>query len=119
MSQVCENFNQIHSHNLHFKITGLARRFSGRRNCPQAGYIVVIESFSSGQLLSRVRLLATPRTIAYQAPLSMGFSRQEYWIGVPLPSPLVSLGRYIPRYFILFVALVNGIVALISLFSHY
>ena len=37
--------------------------------------------------LSRVRLLATPWTAAYQAPLSMGFSRQEYWSGVPLPSP--------------------------------
>ena len=37
--------------------------------------------------LSRVRLLATPGTAAYQAPLSMGFSRQEYWSGVPLPSP--------------------------------
>ena len=40
--------------------------------------------------LSRVRLLATPWTAAYQAPLSMGFSRQEYWSGVPLPSPLMS-----------------------------
>ena len=37
--------------------------------------------------LSRVWLLATPWTAAYQAPLSMGFSRQEYWSGVPLPSP--------------------------------
>ena len=37
--------------------------------------------------LSRVRLLATPWTAAYQAPLSMGFSMQEYWSGVPLPSP--------------------------------
>ena len=40
-------------------------------------------------LLSRfscVRLLETPWTAAYQAPLSMGFSRQEYWSGVPLPS---------------------------------
>ena len=36
--------------------------------------------------LSHVRLLATPWTAAYQAPLSMGFSRQEYWSGVPLPS---------------------------------
>ena len=36
--------------------------------------------------LSRVQLLATPWTAAYQAPLSMGFSRQEYWSGVPLPS---------------------------------
>ena len=38
---------------------------------------------------SRVRLLATPWTAAYQAPPSMGFSRQEYWSGVPLPSPEV------------------------------
>ena len=37
--------------------------------------------------LSRVRLLATPWIAAYQAPPSMGFSRQEYWSGVPLPSP--------------------------------
>ena len=37
--------------------------------------------------LSRVRLLATSWTAAYQAPLSVGFSRQEYWSGVPLPSP--------------------------------
>ena len=37
---------------------------------------------------SRVRLLATPWTAAYQAPPSMGFSRQEYWSGLPLPSPL-------------------------------
>ena len=37
--------------------------------------------------LSRVRLLVTPWTAAYQAPLSMGFSRQEYWSGVPSPSP--------------------------------
>ena len=37
--------------------------------------------------LSRVWLFMTPRTVAYQAPLSMGFSRQEYWSGLPLPSP--------------------------------
>ena len=36
---------------------------------------------------SRVQLLATPWTAAYQAPPSMGFSRQEYWSGLPLPSP--------------------------------
>ena len=38
-----------------------------------------------GKLLSRVRLFETPRTAAYQAPPSMGFSRQEYWSGLPLP----------------------------------
>ena len=37
--------------------------------------------------LSLVRLLATPWTAAHQAPPSMGFSSQEYWSGVPLPSP--------------------------------
>ena len=37
--------------------------------------------------LSRVWLLGTPWTAAYQAPPSMGFSRQEYWSGLPLPSP--------------------------------
>ena len=41
---------------------------------------------------SRVQLLATPWTAAYQAPPSMGFSRQEYWSGVPLPSPHDLLG---------------------------
>ena len=43
--------------------------------------------------ISRVRLLATPWTAAYQAPPSMGFSRQEYWCGVPLPSLLFN-NRY-------------------------
>ena len=38
---------------------------------------------------SHVRLLVTPWTAAYQAPPSMGFSRQEYWSGLPLPSPNV------------------------------
>ena len=42
--------------------------------------------------LSRVQLLATPWTAAHQAPLSIGFSRQEYWTGAPLPSPNYLLG---------------------------
>ena len=59
----------------------------------------VVISFSNawkwkvkGKSLSRVWLLATPWTTAYQAPPSMGFSRQEYWSGVPLPSPTVNHG---------------------------
>ena len=40
-----------------------------------------------GKSLSRVRLSATPWTVAYQASQSMGFSRHEYWSGVPFPSP--------------------------------
>ena len=38
--------------------------------------------------LSHVRLFATPWTVARQAPLSVGFSRQEYWSGLPFPSPM-------------------------------
>ena len=45
--------------------------------------------------LSRVRLLVTPWTAAYQAPPSMGFSRQKYWSGVPLPSPLIIFTGYL------------------------
>ena len=37
--------------------------------------------------LSRIQLFVTPQTVAYQAPLSMGLSRQEYWSGLPFPSP--------------------------------
>ena len=36
---------------------------------------------------SRVQLFSTPRTVAHQSPLSMGFSRQDYWSGLPFPSP--------------------------------
>ena len=38
-------------------------------------------------VLNRVQLFQTPWTVAYQAPLSMQFSRQEYWSGLPFPSP--------------------------------
>ena len=41
------------------------------------------------KLVSRVRLLATPWTTGYQAPPSMGFSRQKYWSGLSLPSPKI------------------------------
>ena len=45
------------------------------------------EKNSKVKSLSRVRLFATSWAVAYQASLSMGFSRQEYWSGVPFPSP--------------------------------
>ena len=38
-------------------------------------------------MLSHVQLFATPWTVAHQAPLSMGFSSQEYWSGLPIPPP--------------------------------
>ena len=43
--------------------------------------------FVCAQLLSPVRLFVTPWTVAHQAPLSVGFPRQEYWSGLPFPSP--------------------------------
>ena len=42
---------------------------------------------SGACVLSRVQLFATPQIVACQAPLSMGFSRQEYWSGLPFPTP--------------------------------
>ena len=61
----------------------------------------VVNSFSNAwkwkvkvKSLSRVRLLATSWTAAYQASPSMGFSRQEYWSGVPLPSPETTRGTF-------------------------
>ena len=46
-----------------------------------------IEIRRSAKSFSCVRLFATPWAAAYQAPLSMGFSRQEYWSGLPFPTP--------------------------------
>ena len=64
----------------------------------RTGYLTLIAHFLmrisnilclvvSSLLLNRVRLFATPWTVAHQAPPSMGFSRQEYWSGLPFPSP--------------------------------
>ena len=50
-----------------------------------------------GKSLSRVRPLATPWTATYQAPPPMGFSRQEYWSGLPLPSPMTNLDSVLKR----------------------
>ena len=49
--------------------------------------IVRLTIFSCAYSLSHVRFFATPSTVACQAPLSMGFSRQGYWSGLPFPSP--------------------------------
>ena len=49
--------------------------------------VVVIYGCELVKSLSRVQLFTTLWTVAYQAPPSMGFSRQEYWSGLPFPSP--------------------------------
>ena len=43
---------------------------------------------SESEVTQSCLTLATPWTVAYQAPLSMGFSRQEHWSGLPFPSPV-------------------------------
>ena len=53
------------------------------KRIPRKGGVPLLEV----KLLSRVRLFATAWTVAYQAPPSMGFSRKEYWSGLPFPSP--------------------------------
>ena len=58
-----------------------------RRSEFQFWYYQLLLLLSRFSRVRRVRLCATPQTAAHQAPLSMGFSRQEYWSGVPLPSP--------------------------------
>ena len=49
--------------------------------------MVLCFSFFFVKLLNRVQLFAIPWTVTYQAPLSLGFSRQEYWSGLPCPPP--------------------------------
>ena len=51
--------------------------------------------------LSHVQLFTTPWTAAYQAPPSMGFSRQEYWSGVPLPSPMTVTSTCQSTYYLI------------------
>ena len=60
---------------------------SGRFFTSSTSWEAPIKGCEVVKLLSHVRLFATPWMVAYQAPLSTGFSRQEYWSGLPFPSP--------------------------------
>ena len=76
------------------KVEKTTRPFRYDLNQIPYNYIVKVKS------LTLVRLLATPWTAAYQVPPSMGFSRQEYWSGVPLPSPSYLNGLVVfPTFF--------------------
>ena len=84
---------------------------SSKRNCThQQSLPIPLIPLSSRQpliyflslcvLVTQSCLFVTPQTVAHQAPLSMGFSRQEYWNGLPFPSPVC---LYIFDYFIYFI----------------
>ena len=59
----------------------------GRPIKPPGKFNMGVKEREKVKSLSRVRLFATPWTAAHQAPLSVGFSRQEHWSGLPFPSP--------------------------------
>ena len=67
-------------------IKHLYHTWTSGHNSIKAGMTFVLTKVKV-KLLSRVRFFATPWTVAYQAPPSMGFSRQECWSGLPFPSP--------------------------------
>ena len=76
-----------------WKPTRLPHRWDspGKNTGVGCHFLLQCMKVKSEREVARVRLSATPWTIAYQAPPSMGFSRQEYWSGVPLPSPRLCL----------------------------
>ena len=59
----------------------------GLLHCRRILYQLSHQKWSEVKSLSHVPFFATPWTVAHQAPLSIGFSRQEYWSGLPFPSP--------------------------------
>ena len=72
-----------------------------------------------GKSLSRVWLFTTPWAAADQAPLSVGFSRQEYWSGVPLPSPLLILRIFIFKNLLFFLKIIFLMIKHCSIYSLY
>ena len=80
---VCFNLWEWNLHSLH--LTNSEAGLSRFSDLPK--FIWVSTWKVKVKSLSRVQLFATPWTVAHQAPLSMGFSRQEYWSGLPFPSP--------------------------------
>ena len=70
----------VHIHKRNFQGSLLPSWQTKQKSRILSHHVVAVKS------LSRVRLFETPWTVAYQAPLSMGFSRQQYWSGLPFPS---------------------------------
>ena len=71
---------------LSFSLSSLPPRLIHQENAPIFIFFKIFLMWKV-KSLSCVGLFATPWTVAYQVPLSMGFSRQEYWSGLPVPSP--------------------------------
>ena len=79
-----------------FEIPQAVPHFTDNNTKVQGGLVTSSSSLfylcrSEVRSISCVRLFVTPWTVAYQAFPSMGFSRREYWSGVPLPSPMINL----------------------------
>ena len=72
----------------HFLLQGIFRTQSSNLGILRCRQILYYQPFLLVKVksLSHVRVFVTPLTVAYQAPLSMGFSRREYWSGLPCPS---------------------------------
>ena len=68
-------------------VTALINSYLLNEKLDDAKHHMSLKKEKKVKLLSHIRLFATPWTVAYQAPPSMGFSRQEYWSGLPFPSP--------------------------------
>ena len=75
-------FNMLSRLDIDFLPRSKCRLISWSQSLP-----AVILKWSEVKSLNRVQLFASPWTVAYRTPLSMGFSRQEYWSGLPFPSP--------------------------------
>ena len=92
----------LHSRNLHFSdciwAWSLDPACLGLSSYTSCLPFLSLYSFVVVNLLSPVWLSATPWTVAHQASLCMGFSRQEYWSGLPFPSPLRGKETHIGKY---------------------
>ena len=84
---------------------------------PETAPLGSLYALAAAESLSRVRFFATPWTAAHQAPLAMGFSRQEYWSGVPSPSPICA-GEHVKPTPVLMLLLFSGSVVSDALWPH-
>ena len=85
-------FSTLHQFQVMSLSAGMAPLRQTVCNCLKVNFQTILKWQADGiirrsEVSSHVRLFATPWTAAYQAPPSMGFSRQEYWSGLPCPSP--------------------------------